>query len=103
MNAASSNIKIETAEIPRAALGPDERAYTLHPLNNSILSLFLVLNIDLVFFSLLGSGDQKSLPHIHLGTCPMKYDNFSNNCSEISNLLPIHNIVSGASFGANTH
>ena len=58
MNAASSNIRIETAEIPRAAFGPEERAYILHPLKSSILSLFLDLNIDLVFFELVGSGDQ---------------------------------------------
>ena len=34
MNAASSKIKTDTAEIPREAFSPDERACTIQPLNN---------------------------------------------------------------------
>lgn len=35
MNPASSNISVDTAEIPRAEFSPDERAIIWHPLNIS--------------------------------------------------------------------
>ena len=57
MNAASSIRRTDTAEIPRAALGPDALAIILHPLNKSSCDFVFFTNMDSLFLSDFGSGE----------------------------------------------
>ena len=57
INAASSKINIDTADIPRAAFSPDDLATTLHPLNNSNSDFESFTNMLRLFASSFGFAE----------------------------------------------